>query len=105
MMAKVVRLCIIAVVNSTCKRFDSLHVVGVSGLTPRMRTGPPRRPRQVECPQIRPQESDPGAGLACVIFEFVDVMVFFHRQPDIVQTMDQAMLAMGVDVEFDHNAI
>src|SRR6056297_2791199 len=48
---------------------------------------------------------DPGAGLRGLGLEAVDRGGLFQRQADIVETVEQAVLAEGVDIERDRSAV
>ena len=41
----------------------------------------------------------PGPRFRCLALEIVDMRRFFQRQPDIVEPVEQAMLAEGIEVE------
>ena len=78
--------------------------------------------RQAEQPAARlrnptPRPAFPSRTVGCgaphthgrAAFDFsskrVDLVAFDHGQPDVVETVEQAMLAVGIDVELHHAAV
>ncbi len=47
----------------------------------------------------------PGAGGLCLLLELLDLVALHHGEADVIETLEQAMLAVCVDVEFQHAAV
>src|SRR5205823_14950118 len=59
-----------------------------------------RAPQREAVERLRPS---PG-GLR-LLLEALDLVLLDHRQADVVEAVEQAMLAVGVDLELDHAAV
>src|SRR4030095_7066591 len=75
-------------------------------------TGSPRRVRPgvplagTTKPSSRPVPvSQPGARGLRPLLKARDLVLLDHGEPDIVQALEQAMLAVRIDVELDHPAV
>src|SRR4029077_18356795 len=47
----------------------------------------------------------PGPGTLCLALEALDLALLAHGQPDIVEAMQQRVLAMRLDLKSDHAAV
>src|SRR6185369_6533332 len=53
----------------------------------------------------QPTASRPRPGGLRLLLEALDLVLLDHRQADVVEAVEQAMLAVGVDLELDHAAV
>src|SRR5215813_1251351 len=62
-------------------------------------------PVRIKRIRVSRQASRPRACGLGLRLEVVDLLGLHHCEPDVVEAVDQAMLAMGIDLEFDHAAV